>query len=1035
MEPILPSIEKLALHLEQYSAVPDGTEVEVEVRFQEIPLATFNRIRERMDAEFEKGPEVIHISDHFVDGKRRSVFSKVKGHDEFGAVQAEVTVLEIEKEQQFNELLKDWNLRIAVSLEKAIQVDEKPRGPASPRNTFRRQKTRYSYISKSTRLDLTHVIESSPGKDDVTRYEIEIEVLEPLVDRKKKVAALTKEIEKLLLLILDSDCLYSQSTLRKLKTDLKTLFHLPMEVDAKRALVQARNLKIRDLIWGGIIDGADQGKPAHVKYTVTHKAEGIRKMLIFHETGIWLAFPPMEFCLLTTEAPPKALWGLIVDGEDVPRTESGHYFLPFDTVCAGLRDGLEIQKKSHTERRKMLEGLSQHPMMKKLSNLEIAKKEYIPITATPNGLFEAMQRISKKTPEYKTDGYIFTPDNVSYLPKTEKGEIVSKKPIWQRKLNAYADVCKWKPAEELTIDLEVQFTVHGGDTGVVLLAYGKDQQRVPFVGTESFPFVIEEQLDLTKIREIPTKTIIQVGPRFEGDRIILEWRLTRNDKIYPNYIDVANDVWEDINTPLALETLMGEDSKLTLMRKYHNRIKRDLLSGFNPSHPFPNRCFLVDIGSGNGGDLGKWPEQAQVLAIEPREKHIKEFERRLELMKTKPNVHLLKAAGQETDLILTTAKKFFQWEQASVAELPPLVITMMLSMSFFWKDEKTLQQLASTIRELTTAYHVAGGTKPVELRYLTIEGTKTAALFQQKGKSIQLGPVKMQMEKQTVRIQIAGSSTVVDEQEEYLVYPKQLLELLGFQSVFEKEATEERLLSEHERTFSSLYNYGLMKEQMEESSLRNIPKLGLRVDPELEEFTPKLYRVPHLQVSTTLLHCIVQATNSHYATTSVKEKLALVTTFQNQILEDLQKPNPEYETLESIKKFQKRHKITDADLEKSKLPLNAYFNTLLEGQLLQQFRTFPEFQRWLEAAEYGSDWESTIFLLQLLVPLYNLSFLVFEATNMQNRVFLPNDDSEALLLMIFVTPSFKCESIGILKGSNLELAFHQPEKRLAPFFK
>jgi hypothetical protein len=1036
MEPILPSIEKLALHLEQYQAVPDGTEVEVEVRFQEITLATFNRVRERLNLEFDNEREVTHISDHFVDGKRRSVYSKVMGHDEFGAVKAEVTTLEIEKDQKFNELLKDWNLRIAVSLEKAVKVDEKVRGPASPRNTFRRQKTRYSYVSvKQIRFDLTHVIESSPGKDDVTRYEIEIEVIEPLIKTKEKMKTLTQEIEKLLLLILDSDRLYSQATLQKLKTDLKSIFNLPMDVDAKRTLVQARNLKIRDLIWGGIVEGADRGKPAHVKYTVTHKAEGVRKMLIFHETGIWLAFPPMEFCLLTNEAPPKALWGLIVDGEDVQNDKTEHLFLPFDTVCAGMHNGLDIQKKPHMERRKMVEGLYQHPMVKGLKNLKIVKKEYIAIPATPNGLFEAVQKILKKPTEYQTDGLIFTPDNVSYLPQTEKGEVVSKKPIWQRKLSTYADVCKWKPATELTIDLELQFTVHGGDSGVVLLAYGKDQKRVPFVGTENFPFNIESQLDLTEIRKVTPKTIVQVGPRFEKDRIVLELRMLRNDKTYPNYIDVANDVWEDINTPLDLETLKGEDSKLTLMRKYHNRIKRDLLSSFSQSYPLPNRCFLVDIGSGNGGDLGKWPEQAQVLAIEPREKHVKEFERRLEMMKTKPNVHLLKAAGQETDLILTTAKKFFQWERASVAELPPLVITMMLSMSFFWKDEKTLQQLTATIRELTTAYHAAGGTKPVELRYLTIEGTKTAALFKQKGKSVQLGPVKMKMEEQTVRIQIEGSSTVVDEQEEYLVHPKQLLELLGFQSVFEKEATEERLLSEHERIFSSLYNYGLMKETIEEISLRNTPKLCLRVDSELEDFSTQLYRVPHLQVENTLLHCVVQATNSKYATASVKEKLALVAAFEEQLLEDLQKSNPEYETLEAMKKWQKKMGLTDEMLKKSKLSLNSYYNTLIDGQLPQRFTNFEEFKQWITAADYGTELNSTIFLAELLIQLYNLSFLIFDATNMQNRVWLSNSNSEALLLLLFVTPSCKCESVGILKSNSLELAFSQKEKRLTALFE
>ena len=57
------------------------------------------------------------------------------------------------------------------------------------------------------------------------------------------------------------------------------------------------------------------------------------------------------------------------------------------------------------------------------------------------------------------------------------------------------------------------------------------------------------------------------------------------------------------------------------MRKFHNRVKKIMYDSSDQS-------FIMDIGTGQGGDIGKWDEPCFVYCIEPEEDMIKEFWRR-----------------------------------------------------------------------------------------------------------------------------------------------------------------------------------------------------------------------------------------------------------------------------------------------------------------------------------------------------------------------------------------------------------------------
>jgi SAM-dependent methyltransferase len=114
------------------------------------------------------------------------------------------------------------------------------------------------------------------------------------------------------------------------------------------------------------------------------------------------------------------------------------------------------------------------------------------------------------------------------------------------------------------------------------------------------------------------------------------------------------------------------------MSRYHNRIKNKILSNVRGKK-------VLDIGSGRGGDVSKWKEALHVYAVEPNPEYIEELERRIEIQGLKHKVTVIQAYGQDYEKI------------SKVIEDQVDIVTMMLSMTFFWQDEEILKALVETI--------------------------------------------------------------------------------------------------------------------------------------------------------------------------------------------------------------------------------------------------------------------------------------------------------------------------------------------------
>lgn len=201
-----------------------------------------------------------------------------------------------------------------------------------------------------------------------------------------------------------------------------------------------------------------------------------------------------------------------------------------------------------------------------------------------------------------TDGVILTPADRPYL------EVDVKKNL------RFSMVKKWKPI--MTIDFRVRRDANGKLR--LMSGANKGQGEVPFVGGR-YPW--NGQAELTN--DMEGKVVeFQWGEseQFGGFAFIL--LRERPDKLFPNNLRTATDVWTLINDPITLDDLEGKT--MMLMGRYHNRVKTyalaDLAQGIQTTVKV-----LLDLGSGRGGDITKWHRFKRVYSVEPDIENLREF--------------------------------------------------------------------------------------------------------------------------------------------------------------------------------------------------------------------------------------------------------------------------------------------------------------------------------------------------------------------------------------------------------------------------
>ena len=700
----------------------------------------------------------------------------------------------IRKERIWQSFLKDYPIKISLSRELDIEkVDN-----FQAKVIRKKYRTSFYLFSHAMRLDLTKVEEEIIERQSLTyRFELELEILD--IQRLNK---LDPALNIILKKHYQTFELYSQEEKENIIEHVNTLlagwYKHPYDRQRNRnvlddhLLVQVRSLKLRDLVFGGLIGNNK------TSYVVSHKVDGIRYLLVFHTSGIWLINAPHNVIKISSDNVVE-LNGTILDGEYIPverrkatAPESLVWYVVFDCLASTkLRNASQsgdnyIQKLPLINRLGYCQSIADRY---KNSVIFLTTKIYRQLVSADQ-MFEIVRQFiaEKDILPYYQDGLIFTPSDLMYNPHSERLKLDD------RVLTHYADVCKWKPPSELSIDFAIRYN-QSKNIELYSLPFHSQGKLVLFAGSNDFPFnptLVDSTHPLTK--NIENNTIVEYKWNSEREKFIPS--RIRLDKIKPNRLDFATTIWQDINNPITTECIQG--NTFTLMRKYHNRIKRQLYSSINGEN-----LTLLDIGSGRGGDVTKWSKFSKVIAVEPNAEHIVELKKRIALAKMEEKVKIVQAGGEDSEIIAQEVNEFIGHRVS--------VISFMLSLSFFWSSDEMLDKLAKTI--LSTLNE--NGT----IIFLTIDGNIVNQIFQPAFKnaipirSLNLGPATLTYnnDQSVPKLLINIPDSIVSNQEEWLVNLDDLIIRLNpyFQLTTIKRADKERFLSSFENRLSLMYSYGI----------------------------------------------------------------------------------------------------------------------------------------------------------------------------------------------------------------------------------
>ena len=566
MTAIIDQLSRLEVELAKIRGKFSDKQIEVEARFGKIlpdtnngPISAsdFYRFSDTM-AKSNLKP-ITEYSTDFTDGiVRKTVIQRGTSDQE---------VLWKRKKRHNVIDLYEYALRIAISSEEPI----KPVEAFKPSVIRTKDRTSYYFANNVIRLDLTKVQMKDENDQPITAFEIEAELLDI-----NQPQAFLNAVRGFVRAIHGTEVLYSKTQLHDAIMDIKQLFGLnSLNRFNRDMLVQARNLQFRDMIYGGIV-----GNP-YTTYVASHKADGQRKIIFFHTSGIWAIMPPNEYNLISTQ-PNLNLVNTYLDGEMISMDNrlfktasppsSKYWFLAFD--CLAIQGDTEIQNKPYNVRIRMCTKIAE---VNKTSLLTINSKEVYEMIE-PIDMFAVMASMLYQVPSlaYKTDGFMFTP---LMLPYKLNSHLL---PVEQRVLTDHPDIVKWKPAEDLTIDFAVMKKMNNKTKNEEIKLYSSRRPTIndksnkeEFVGTESIPLtsdMIDSRHPL--LLGIPKDTVVEFEWNTEKRKLIP--RKLRNDKPVGNDIEVAKQVWNDIFFPIQPSSLEVTDlshAVIFLARSVYELIK------------------------------------------------------------------------------------------------------------------------------------------------------------------------------------------------------------------------------------------------------------------------------------------------------------------------------------------------------------------------------------------------------------------------------------------------------------------------------
>ena len=200
-------------------------------------------------------------------------------------------------------------------------------------------------------------------------------------------------------------------------------------------------------------------------YTVTDKADGIRKLLYINKDGkVYMIDVNMNVQFTGAIAGNQDYHESLIDGEHVLHDKMGafiNYYMAFDAYYLGREDirslplanggGSDIFKRTRiVELHNIITKADFQPLLGKKLPITIQEKTFY--VSDSDNIFKNCNKILSNVDddlfEYETDGLIFTPSDKGVGSDTIGKEIPPTRSTWNRSF-------KWKPPEFNTIDFLV----------------------------------------------------------------------------------------------------------------------------------------------------------------------------------------------------------------------------------------------------------------------------------------------------------------------------------------------------------------------------------------------------------------------------------------------------------------------------------------------------------------------------------------------------------------------------------------------------
>lgn len=681
------------------------------------------------------------------------------------------------KREIYADISKEYPWKISISTEEILSADEAKRNLSGPLpENPNRIRNRRSFSLGNYRLDCSEVIVG-----EHTRYEIELEVLK--IDSMDSLARIVEEIACVLL---DTNILYTVRERNSLVDFYNRTLLSNYRPNYKRQpnlsdlpLVKPRSLTMFDLsTQKTLINNNGEGT-----YSLTLKTDGLRKIMVIDQVGLWLVSPISELNLVIRSNIAYAV-GLIVDGELIPKEsrttpdiQSKYMYQIYDGLAthpegeSGTYASTAIQKRPHSKRMADVQIIIENLRdFVDDSLISIATKQFFGY-ANIDEFFQKceMLLLRQATSSYLTDGLIMVPENDPYMTK---------------------NVLKWKPLDKLTIDFAIRETEDGYE-----LYSGSTETEDNLV-----QFTDNRYPNAGKIQKYealagyPTNSVYEFSWDYDSDTFV-PYR-SREDKDYPNSMNVARNVFSTIIDRIDEDVITGRSNKL--LRRYHNNIKRELLQ-LTPNTRGENT--LLDLGSGRGGDVNKWNSYSKIVAVEPDEDNLKELQRRIESSNMTNRVRVVQAKAQDTDKIYREVIDFLG-DRASA-------VSIFNSLNLINENPETLQHAMDTVTRCLKDNGM------IHVMFLDAK-----SLLETLRPSMNTAPEISVLDLKIATISLEGDNKVrftfpgtiinPEGQNEYQVRKDDLISILqprGFTYKF-YIADKNLLLSSNERALSSLYTYG-----------------------------------------------------------------------------------------------------------------------------------------------------------------------------------------------------------------------------------